>query len=70
MFPGTWSVGQVERNLPAEAFWRTIISDYTGGRFEETTDPEWGKGPVRVFESRVMLNSVQHPLVGPESSSG
>jgi predicted acetyltransferase len=52
MFPGAWSVGQVERNLPAKAFWRSIISDYTDGRFEETTDPNWGKGPVRVFESR------------------
>ena len=51
-FPGKWSVGQVDRNLPAKGFWQAIISDYTEGRFEEITDTEWGKGPVRLFESR------------------
>ena len=56
MFPGRWLVGQVELNQPARGFWHSIISDYTGGRFEEIRDTEWGKGPVRVFDSK-------HPCV-------
>jgi len=34
-FPGHWHVEQEEKNLPAQSFWRKIIGEYTGGRFEE-----------------------------------
>jgi predicted acetyltransferase len=34
-FPGTWDVRELPPNLPAQAFWRKIIADYTNGKFEE-----------------------------------
>jgi predicted acetyltransferase len=34
-FPGTWEVRELPPNLPAQSFWRKIISDYTDGKFEE-----------------------------------
>lgn len=37
-FPGTWEVRELPANNPAQAFWRRIISDYTGGAFDETRE--------------------------------
>lgn len=51
MFPGAWRVNQTEGNHPAQAFWRKIIGEYTGGRFEEIRIPSWD-GPTQEFESR------------------
>ena len=34
--PGPWEVGQMLRNLPAQAFWRAAISSLTAGRYTET----------------------------------
>jgi predicted acetyltransferase len=34
-FPGLWTVSELKHNLPAQAFWRTIIGRYTGGQFTE-----------------------------------
>jgi predicted acetyltransferase len=34
-FPGYWEIRQMPPNLAAQAFWRRLVSDYTGGRFEE-----------------------------------
>ncbi len=39
-FPGLWQVTQIPENLPAIAFWRRVIGDYTGGRFEERSRPD------------------------------
>lgn len=39
-FPGKWIVHQVPANLPAQAFWRRVIGEYTGGAFEESTDAD------------------------------
>lgn len=50
-FPGAWHVAQEEANLPAQAFWRTIIGEYTGGRFEEGVQDAHPKGPVQIFKS-------------------
>ena len=47
-FPGQWRVAQDEGNLPAQAFWRRVISQYTGGRSEEVWDPAW-RGPIQAF---------------------
>lgn len=50
-FPGRWEVAQLAINLPAQAFWRTVIGRYTRGDFRETdvaTD-RW-RGPVQAFE--------------------
>ncbi len=34
-FPGFWQVTQAPWNKPAVAFWRRVIGDFTGGRFDE-----------------------------------
>ncbi len=34
-FPGRWEVREMPSNKPAQAFWRRIIHDYTGGTFTE-----------------------------------
>ncbi|WP_274366296.1 GNAT family N-acetyltransferase [Paenibacillus thermotolerans] len=36
MFQGAWEVTQIERNLPAQTFWRKVISEYTNGTYVET----------------------------------
>jgi predicted acetyltransferase len=38
VFPGKWSITQVEKNEPARSFWRTTIREYTGGNFMERYD--------------------------------
>ena len=50
--PGRWEVGQMPRNLAAQAFWREVIGKCTGGRFKEheVRALHW-HGIVQVFES-------------------
>lgn len=50
--PGRWEVGQMLQNLAAQAFWRQVIGEYTGGRFkdQEVRAGSW-QGVVQVFES-------------------
>lgn len=36
-FAGTWEIVEFIYNKPAVAFWRAIVSEYTGGRFRETS---------------------------------
>ena len=48
--PGPQEVGQMPRNLPAQAFWRKVISLLTGGRFTEVQVTEgWWQGVVQRF---------------------
>ncbi len=50
-FPGRWQVAQEACNLPAQAFWRTVIAAYTGGQYTETTrqvNARW-QGPMQEF---------------------
>jgi predicted acetyltransferase len=35
MFPGKWHITQIEKNEPAQAFWRSTISSFTRGKFIE-----------------------------------
>ncbi|OPG95869.1 GNAT family N-acetyltransferase [Chryseobacterium mucoviscidosis] len=49
-FPGRWKVTQVRNNVIAQAFWRKIIGEYTGGRFREKFHPELGN-PSQFFET-------------------
>ena len=35
MFQGRWEVRELAPNVAAQAFWRSVIGDYTGGRYEE-----------------------------------
>jgi predicted acetyltransferase len=53
-FPGAWEVRQTETNLPAQAFWRRVISEYTNGNYEETylRDERW-RGPIQSFRTRL-----------------
>ncbi len=51
-FPGRWEVSEVPENPGAQAFWRKVIAEYTGGCYEEQVlDDERWEGPVQVFES-------------------
>ena len=50
--PGRWEVGQMPANHKAQAFWRTVIAEYTDGRFKEhEVGAGWWQGIVQVFES-------------------
>lgn len=49
-FPGWWQVEQAAANLPAQAFWRRVIGDYTSGQYEERWPAEQ-LGPVQLFNS-------------------
>ncbi|MCQ6557370.1 GNAT family N-acetyltransferase [Paenibacillus mendelii] len=37
-FPGRWRVVQVERNYPAQTFWRSVISSFTEGKFTDKVE--------------------------------
>jgi predicted acetyltransferase len=52
-FPGLWEVREVAKNTAAQAFWRRVIGEHTGGRFHEVVydDATW-RGPVQKFESK------------------
>ena len=47
---GAWEVGQMPDNLRAQAFWRSVIGERTGGRFVEhrLDDATW-VGCVQCF---------------------
>ena len=48
-FAGTWEITEFLYNKPALAFWRSVVTDITGGRFRESI----AHGEVRqVFSSR------------------
>lgn len=49
-FQGKWEVAEMEENIPAQKFWRKVISAYTKGNFEEIRRPEWD-GPIQFFYS-------------------
>jgi len=50
MFEGEWKVGQIESNVPAQRFWRKVISEYTTGKFEEVREADWD-GPIQRFSN-------------------
>jgi len=37
-YKGDWKVTQVERNYPAQAFWRSVIKNYSNNLFSESYD--------------------------------
>jgi predicted acetyltransferase len=54
MFPGPWNVCQEKANLPAQAFWREVIHEYTQGNYvEQFVDSDEWHGPCQRFQSRV-----------------
>ncbi len=51
LFPGEWRVAQEAGNRPAQAFWRKVIAEYTGGDYEDQQRTEDPDGPVQTFRS-------------------
>jgi len=50
-FPGRWEVSETKRNTAAREFWRRVIGQYTGGKFEEVMlDNDKWRGPAQYFE--------------------
>ena len=50
LFPGLWRVHLEAQNLPAQAFWRKVIGEYTSGAFAEMSK-EGREGPTQEFRS-------------------
>ncbi len=48
-FEGRWFVHQLEKNLPAQAFWPRVIGAFIGGAFEQGRDESgtWQRFEVR-----------------------
>jgi predicted acetyltransferase len=38
LFPGTWTITQIRKNIPAQAFWRSVVTEYTNDQFSERYD--------------------------------
>lgn len=51
-FRGTWKVAELERNVPAQRFWRRVISEYTDGRFSEEWSEAEPRGPMQIFSNQ------------------
>jgi predicted acetyltransferase len=52
-FPARWEVAVLGDNTPAQSFWRRVITQYTGGDFQEIVlDNETWTGPVFFFDNR------------------
>jgi predicted acetyltransferase len=50
-FRGTWKVAELERNVPAQRFWRRVIGEYTDGTFSEEWSDADPKGPIQVLNN-------------------
>jgi predicted acetyltransferase len=37
-FPGRWWIEEIAPNVAAQAFWRRVVADFTGGRYTEHVD--------------------------------
>ncbi|MBC1911272.1 GNAT family N-acetyltransferase [Listeria booriae] len=51
LFPGKWRVLQVKNNYAAQAFWRKVISEYTGNRYFEKYDAKDDRSSVQEFHT-------------------
>ena len=45
---GRWEMRETPHNVAAQAFWRTVVGEYTGGRFEEIVKD--GR-PIQAFDN-------------------
>jgi predicted acetyltransferase len=51
-FSGKWEVRQMNTNIAAQRFWRSVIGEYTEGNFTETIlNNELWHGPVQTFDN-------------------
>ena len=49
---GKWEVAEMMENKLAQKFWRSVIGDYTGDKYEEIMlDNEKWQGPVQIFSN-------------------
>lgn len=49
---GAWQVGQMTDNVAAQAFWRKVINEFTGGDYSEhQLTSGWWQGYVQSFSS-------------------
>jgi len=55
--PARWEVRVIAQNTPAQAFWRSVIAEYSQGAFQETIldDEDW-RGPAFRFDSRLVAD--------------
>ena len=51
MFPGKWKVTQIQKNYPAQAFWRSVIGNYTNGNFSESYDEK--RKSIQEFDTSI-----------------
>ena len=55
-FAGEWLVRVLDGNVPARAFWEQVVSGYTNGDFEQTSEvyqyPHSGRWPMQFFRFR------------------
>ena len=51
MFPGRWRLEQAPENTGAQAFWRKVIGEHTGGRFEEVAGSGECTPPGQEFDN-------------------
>lgn len=52
LFPGRWEVREPEPNAGATAFWRRVIGEYTGGRYQDqVVNDERRQGRYQSFDT-------------------
>ena len=49
-YRGFWQVMEIAANEPAQAFWRAVIAEYTGGRYREFEDVGGG-GQQQIWQT-------------------
>lgn len=52
LFPGKWHITQIEKNYPAQAFWRSTISKFTAGKFSERYDEK--RKSIQEFDTNLI----------------
>ncbi|TYS45667.1 GNAT family N-acetyltransferase [Bacillus infantis] len=52
---GRWEIFQIEKNKPAQGFWRSVIDEYTSGEFTERKDEH--NRVIQEFVSRTKQNT-------------
>jgi len=50
-FKGHWRVAQNEENTQAQAFWRNVIAQVSGGNFQESWSAQKPRGPMQTFNN-------------------
>lgn len=51
LHPGEWHIAQQQENTPAQAFWKSAITNYTNGAFKEVWSDTAPTGPKQIFKT-------------------